>query len=135
MRILVCGSHIKADRALIRRTLDSHYNANLVIVHGDAAGVDREAGAWARSKCVARIEVPAQWDLHGKAAGPIRNARMLKEFKPDLVLGFPGGAGTNDMCRKAYDAGLSVHRIAADGTLTITNKADKADNAYRIGFD
>ena len=134
MRILVCGSHVKADRALIRRKLESYYDANLVIIHGDAAGVDSEAGAWARARRVARIEVPAQWDLHGKAAGPIRNARMLREFEPDMVIGFPGGVGTDDMCGKAFAAGITVQRVAADGLVTRTER-DMLGGTYRIGFD
>jgi predicted polyphosphate/ATP-dependent NAD kinase len=37
----------------------------------------------------------------GKAAGIIRNQRMLDEGKPDLVIAFQGGDGTADMVRRA----------------------------------
>jgi hypothetical protein len=33
------------------------------------------------------IAMPADWANHGKAAGPIRNRKML-DLKPDLVLAF-----------------------------------------------
>lgn len=45
---------------------------------------------------------------NGKAAGPIRNQRMLDEGKPDLVVAFPGGRGTADMVRRAKAAGVPV---------------------------
>jgi hypothetical protein len=53
----------------------------------------------------------AQWKKHGRAAGPIRNQRMLDKGKPDLVVAFPGGRGTADMIRRAERAGVPV-RIA-----------------------
>jgi hypothetical protein len=47
------------------------------------------------------IEFPANWKVYGRAAGPIRNMKMLLEGKPDLVVAFPGGIGTADMVKKA----------------------------------
>ena len=51
------------------------------------------------------MEMPADWTKHGKAAGPIRNQKMLDEC-PDLVVAFPGGKGTADMVRRAMKAGI-----------------------------
>ena len=48
------------------------------------------------------------WKRYGKAAGPIRNDRMLKEGVPQLVIAFKGGDGTKDMIEKARAAGLTV---------------------------
>jgi hypothetical protein len=42
---------------------------------------------------------PSQGD--GRAAGPRRNQRMLEDFRPDLVVAFPGGRGTAYMVRRA----------------------------------
>jgi hypothetical protein len=50
----------------------------------------------------------ADWDANGKAAGPLRNQRMLEAFNPDMVLAFPGGRGTADMVRKAKRRGVKV---------------------------
>lgn len=55
---------------------------------------------------------PAHWDKYGKAAGPLRNQQMLDEGTPDLILAFPGGAGTEDMCRRGVLAGIEVIRVA-----------------------
>jgi UDP-N-acetylmuramoylalanine-D-glutamate ligase len=53
----------------------------------------------------------ADWDTHGKAAGPIRNKRMLDEGKPDLVVAFPGGRGTANMISQARKAGVEVIEV------------------------
>jgi hypothetical protein len=49
--------------------------------------------------------------LYNAAAGGIRNQRMLDEEKPNLVVAFPGGNGTADMCRRANSAGLEVIEV------------------------
>jgi hypothetical protein len=60
---------------------------------------------------------PADWNAHGKAAGPIRNKEMLdwalQQGKPITVLAFPGGRGTKSMVDlasspRAQDAGVEV---------------------------
>ena len=46
-----------------------------------------------------------------RGAGPERNARMLAEGRPDLVVAFPGGTGTADMVRRAKAAGVRVVEV------------------------
>ncbi len=55
----------------------------------------------------------ADWHEHGRAAGPIRNARMIAEGRPDLVIAFPGGRGTADMVSRARKAGIEVREVSA----------------------
>lgn len=50
----------------------------------------------------------ADWSKYGKAAGPMRNQKMLDEYKPDLVVALPGGRGTADMVSRARVAGVEV---------------------------
>jgi hypothetical protein len=58
------------------------------------------------------VAYPADWNTHGRTAGPIRNSRMLAEGKPDLVLAFTHdlskSIGTRDMVTKARAAGVRV---------------------------
>lgn len=78
------------------------------IVHGDAKGADSLAGKWAALWQIPVERYPANWTLHGRAAGPIRNQQMLVEAKPDIVVAFPGGVGTDDMKFRAEDAGVEL---------------------------
>ena len=85
-----------------------------MIIHGDANGADRLASQWAVDNGLKVEPYPADWAKQGRAAGPIRNKRMLEEGKPDLVVAFPGGRGTANMTKQAGEAGVPVMVIAAD---------------------
>lgn len=112
IRVLICGSRDWTDVQRIRaEMLGLSWPA--VIIHGAARGAD--SIAWEVAQNYAdrfQVEVyPANWKMHGKAAGHIRNQQMLDEGKPDLVLAFrlPGvSRGTDDMIRRARQAGLPV---------------------------
>jgi len=85
------------------------------IVHGDAIGADKLGGDWAKLHGVTEHASPADWKKHGKAAGYIRNASMLKDYQPDCVVAFFAenheNRGTKMMCKIATDAKVPVWRI------------------------
>ena len=69
-----------------------------VLIHGNARGLDKIAGAWARcTRGVIEYVFEADWDVLGDAAGPVRNGQMLRHGQPDVVIAFPGGTGTRNM--------------------------------------
>lgn len=117
MKILVCGGRDYRDRDFVFATLNTVHATEPVtcVVHGNAPGADSLANEWATVNNIESSVYPAQWALHGRRAGPIRNARMLAE-EPDIgyVVAFPGGPGTEDMIRKAKAKGIEtlVHRRA-----------------------
>lgn len=110
MRLLVCGGRDFTDTKLAYCVLDDLHKKRLIgtIIEGDARGADRIAGYWARKNRVTDLKFPADWKAHGRAAGPIRNKKMLDEGKPDMVLAFPGGRGTANMIKQARGAGIEV---------------------------
>jgi hypothetical protein len=116
IRVLVCGSRRWSEdtHEMVYRKLDhlefvrGPFSA---IVHGCAHGVDRDASSWGREKGLAVYGFEAEWLKYGKKAGPIRNALMLTEGNPDLVIAFPGGNGTADMVGKAKAAGVEVIEV------------------------
>ena len=111
--ILVCGGRNYADRTRAHAVLNGlHAEIRIsVVAHGDASGADRMAAGWAMDYGVTSSAYIAQWERDGRAAGPIRNARMLAEAKPSLVVAFPGGRGTADMMRRARAAGVLVMEV------------------------
>ena len=115
MRILVCGGRdfvpSNSDIAFLRHYLTK---PGVVLIHGDYRGADRWADEFAKSLGLTPIPFHADWTKHGKRAGPIRNQRMLDEGKPDLVLAFPGGSGTQDMIERAEKAGVDVIEVGKD---------------------
>jgi hypothetical protein len=120
MRVLVCGGRCFEDRAMLWRVLDQLHEQYRfsVVIHGMARGADRLADHWAACNRIPAYRFHAAWTQYGNAAGPIRNARMLAKGQPDLVVAFPGAAGTKDMIRKALAAKVEVKKVYADGTVT-----------------
>lgn len=108
-RIIVCGGRDYRDERTIRTVLSVLYGAE-VLVHGDARGADRMAASVGADLGFTTEPWPADWNAHGKAAGPIRNQQML-DAGADLVVAFPGGRGTEDMVRRARAAGVTVLRV------------------------
>lgn len=112
--VLVCGGRDYVRRDVLFSVLNSEHAQDPItlLIHGGMTGADSLAGDWARHVGVKWEAYPAYWRSEGKAAGPIRNARMLAEGKPDLVIAFPGNSGTADMVSKAMRAGVATHRIS-----------------------
>ena len=80
--------------------------------HGNARGADSLCEQWVRRRdpC-AFTRYPAEWTKHGKSAGPIRNRFMLDDFKPHILVAFPGGSGTADCVAAALSRGIPVWRV------------------------
>ncbi len=112
MRVIVCGSRFALNRDEVHAALDAfHAETPIVqVIHGGAAGVDRFAGQWATARRIAQHIMEAEWSEQGRAAGPVRNRRMLL-LKPDMVLAFPGGPGTANMVKQATGANVPVKHL------------------------
>lgn len=113
MRVLVCGGRTFSNLPLLDRELDVYHRMYgfTALIHGGAGGADQAAHFWAGFNRVPIHVYHARWDTEGKAAGPLRNQRMLDEGKPDFVVAFPGGRGTADMVRRAKAAGVKVIEV------------------------
>lgn len=114
MKVLVCGGRDFYDRLAVWSALDELRlrapHDSLIIVQGGADGADALARTWCLDRKVPYINVPADWKAHGRAAGPLRNQRMIDEHEPDMVLAFPGGRGTADMVFRAENACIPIQR-------------------------
>ena len=117
-RILICGDRNFGSHPLDAQTFDAamlawmrkHGRPSLVI-EGCARGADRMAEGWANQFSITVEHHPALWDLEGRAAGPLRNQRML-DRAPDAVIAFhrdlASSKGTGHMVRIARKAGVPV---------------------------
>lgn len=114
MKILVCGGRSYGDVDKVFEILDCINTLTPIsyLVHGNAKGADRLAEDWAIQAKVCPLSYPADWEKHGKTAGPIRNKQML-DNNPDirLVVAFPGGAGTKNMAALAKARDIKVMEI------------------------
>lgn len=106
MKVLVCGGRDFQDYERVKRILDTLVITT--IISGLARGADSLGCRYAHEKRLILRGFPAKWNLYGKRAGFIRNKQMLDEGKPDLVVAFPGGVGTNMMCELTIKAGINL---------------------------
>ncbi len=118
---IIAGSHrgdVPGDR--VRTVLDSMERPAL-LVEGGAAGVDSVAADWAIERGVELHTEVANWKVHGKAAGPLRNRAMLDKFPHAVVIGFPGpdSKGTWDCLREAARRGMATTTCQPDGTVEV----------------
>jgi hypothetical protein len=115
MRLVVTGGRDYSDTARAFAVLDElHARKSVtVIIQGEARGLDARAKNWAYRRGIPCASFAAQWDLHGKAAGGIRNQQMIDEGKPDYGLVFPGGTGTADMKARLVASGIPFEVVNA----------------------
>jgi len=76
------------------------------VICGCARGADTGGEQWAQERGIPVKRFPADWNRHGKAAGPIRNCEMVKAA--EALVAFPGGRGTDHTVRAALERGLFV---------------------------
>ena len=88
VRVLVCGDRNWAHKGFMRRILGQVLMPGDIVIQGEARGADLMAKGIALSLGFEVLSFPAQWEKHGRAAGPIRNRQMLVEGDARLVLAF-----------------------------------------------
>lgn len=118
MRVVVTASRAHTPQTMSRRLIrallahGAPKGKALTIIHGGAPGGDRVASDVAARWGANEYIFPAEWSYWGKKfAGPMRNAEMLKEMKPDYVIAFPTEAsvGTWDCVTRAHQLGIAVY--------------------------
>ena len=87
---------------------------NVIIVSGHASGADSLGEKFAADHNLQCELYPADWDKHGKAAGPIRKAEMAEVA--DALIAFWDGQsrGTKSMIDLARKKGLQVAIVRYD---------------------
>lgn len=114
-KLIIAGSRSITDKRVVRTAIedgDLCFGPVDEIVHGDCSrGVDAVADEIARDMGFDVKRMPAEWDEHGKRAGPIRNGEMAK-YADALVAVWDGkSTGTESMINVALVKGLDVHVI------------------------
>lgn len=111
MKVIICGGRDFKD---VDRFYESMLNfvkfygpINLVI-SGHAQGADQLGEMWADEFGVSLSIYPADWDRYGRRAGYLRNIEMA-DCRPDFVIAFPGGKGTELMKKIARNRGIPIY--------------------------
>jgi hypothetical protein len=115
VKIVICGDRNWTNRKQISKVLQKYINpptpSEITIIHGAANGADSIAGEVAEELGFNVESYPANWEKHGRAAGPIRNREMLDQ-NPDLVIFFhkdlKKSKGTLDNVVESLKRGIQV---------------------------
>ena len=120
MNIIIAGSRTFTEYSIISRTVNMilakwRFNKEFDILYsGCAKGVDTLAIDYAKEKGIKYKEFPANWEIHGNDAGPIRNSKMIASA--DGLVAFCDGKSkdTKDIIGKAERKGIKVHIVRID---------------------
>ncbi len=82
------------------------------IIHGGALGIDMSANLYAIKHNISTIIKEPEWNMYGKAAGPIRNKTMV------------------DLC----DKGIAIWDGKSRGTKDCINKLKKANKLLKVVY-
>lgn len=127
--ILACGSRdstVKEWGGTVGLTIARNLRLGGTLIHGDARGIDRmsEDVTSHLDRIIERY--PANWDEHGRSAGPIRNSVMLKRVRELQAEGLTvvvfafhndiaSSKGTAHMGLITRKAGVPLHVVSSNG--------------------
>ena len=108
MKVIIAGSRTITDARLVEDAIRLSGFHITEVVCGCADGVDKLGEAWAIYNQIPVARFPADWNTHGKAAGPIRNEQMAKAADALICVWDGVSRGSRNMIRTAIKAVLPV---------------------------
>lgn len=109
MKTIIAGCRTIHDYQLV---LDAIEEANInitTVVSGGAKGVDALGERYADEMNLALHVYPADWNQHGRSAGPIRNAKMADNAEALIAIWDGKSRGTKNMIETATKRKLLVY--------------------------
>lgn len=114
-KLIIAGSRTFLDYNLlkfevIKFAVESQFDASPIIISGTARGADALGERFAEQYNLQIERYPADWNLHGRTAGHIRNEEMAKNATHCIVFWDGKSAGTKSMIdlSKKYKLKLKV---------------------------
>lgn len=108
MKVIIAGGRDITDYNLVRTAYAKSGFKATEIVSGGARGVDYLGECVAKNLNIPIKVFPADWNTHGRKAGPIRNSQMAN-YADALVAVWDGESkGTANMIIQAREKGLEV---------------------------
>ena len=112
-RVIVAGTRTFNNYDLLKEKLDFYLQgkAPIMIISGGAEGADKLGERYATENKFIIMQMDAQWQAYGKAAGPIRNEQMAQ--KADALILFWDGKsrGSANMLENAKKYNLPVRIV------------------------
>ena len=108
MRVIIAGSRVIEDYELVKKAIvDSKLDITEVVC-GMASGVDSLGERYAKEHDIPVAYYPAEWDVHGRRAGYIRNIEMAKNADALIAIIRNNSPGTMHMIKEAMRRGIKT---------------------------
>lgn len=125
LKTIIAGSRTITDFETVAEAIKASAFPIVEVVSGAARGVDTLGEEWAEVHKIPIKRFPANWNTHGKKAGPLRNIEMA-EYADALIAIWDGESrGTKHMIDEATKHGLQVFVYTADGAALMARQATK----------
>ena len=109
MKVIIAGTRDYTDYNELVDTVKRTCWTITEVVSGGAKGADALGEQYAKTYNIPLTVFKADWNKHGKAAGPIRNREMAK-YADGLIAFWDGvSKGTGNMITEATNAGIKTH--------------------------
>lgn len=111
-RVIIAGCRDFNDYELLKEKCDyflqDEKKEDVVIISGHASGADALGERYAQERGFQLETFPADWKAHGRAAGPIRNARMASAANALIAFWDGKSRVTKNMIEIAENHNLKV---------------------------
>jgi hypothetical protein len=109
LKVIIAGGRDITDYSLVEDAIKESKFDISEIVSGGARGVDHLGELYAAENNIKLTVFPADWDTHGRAAGPIRNRQMAGYGEALIAIWDGVSRGTKNMIEEATKKGLLVY--------------------------
>jgi hypothetical protein len=118
VRIIVAGTRNWADKKLFHEVIVDYierFSEAILFISGAArTGADRYIIDWCKKYQYPCMEMPADWDTHGKSAGYVRNTEMSEVGTHLVCFWDTKSKGTANMREIASEKHMSVTTILVE---------------------
>ena len=109
MKTIIAGGRTITDYTLVLDAIRESEFTITEVVSGMAPGVDSLAVQYSKENELPLQQFWAEWNFHGRAAGPIRNRQMAKYGEALIAIWDGKSRGTKNMIEEATKLGLKVY--------------------------
>ena len=116
VKLAIVGSRKFDNYGCLENEIFARFNLNEIesIVSGGATGADSLAADFSRKFNIPLVEFLPDWKKYGRAAGNVRNTRIVENSTCMIAFLKGKSIGTLDSIAKAQKKGLNIFIIKAD---------------------
>lgn len=111
MKVIIAGGRDIREMKYVEKGIEESNFHITTIVQGGCSGVDELAKTYAIKNNIQHKEFKAEWDYHGRKAGPIRNKQMA-DYADVLILIWNGQSrGSWNMREQMEKLGKPIYEV------------------------